>query len=269
MKMKKDLEIINEQQVMGKYFRMYGSIENPLFLAKDVSEWIEHSDISRMMSLVDEEEKLKRTLYVSGQNREMWLLTEDGLYEILMLSRKPIAKEFKREVKRILKTIRKTGGMVANTEMFVESYFGNLDENTKQFITITLDDKKKLLEENKRQKKEISHQQDVIIGLVEDVDLATKRQRLQQIMRYGFESPQQMSNKWRLLYSEFEKKYHLDLDRRMKSKETLAMKPKIKNKIDYIDKVLDQTPELYSLACKIFENDVESLKEEWFEVVSR
>lgn len=41
-----------------------------------------------MVNLVDEEEKLKRTLYVSGQNREMWFLTEDGLYEVLMQSRK-------------------------------------------------------------------------------------------------------------------------------------------------------------------------------------
>lgn len=51
-----------------------------------------------MLSLVDDGEKLKRTLYVSGQNREMWFLTEDGLYEVLMQSRKPIAKKFKRWV---------------------------------------------------------------------------------------------------------------------------------------------------------------------------
>ncbi|MCU5430713.1 hypothetical protein [Bacillus anthracis] len=49
---------------------------------------MEHTDLSRMVGLVDEEEKLKRTLYVSGQNREMWFLTEDGLYEVLMQSRK-------------------------------------------------------------------------------------------------------------------------------------------------------------------------------------
>ena len=52
----------------------------------------------KMLSVVDDGEKLKRTLYVSGQNREMWFLTEDGLYEVLMQSRKPIAKKFKRWV---------------------------------------------------------------------------------------------------------------------------------------------------------------------------
>lgn len=35
-------------------------------------------------------------LYASGQVRKMWFLTEDGLYEVLMQSRKPIAKEFKK-----------------------------------------------------------------------------------------------------------------------------------------------------------------------------
>lgn len=105
--MSKLMNVINEQEVLGKEFRIYGDFENPLFLAKDVATWIEHTDLSRMVNLVDNEEKLKRTLYVSGQNREMWFLTEDGLYEVLMQSRKPIAKQFKKQVKIILKELRK------------------------------------------------------------------------------------------------------------------------------------------------------------------
>lgn len=104
-----DLKIIEQREVLGKEFKIYGDFENPLFLAKDVANWIEHSDISTMMRTVDDNEKLLQTLFVSGQNREMWFLTEDGLYEVLMQSRKPIAKEFKKEVKQILKTIRKHG----------------------------------------------------------------------------------------------------------------------------------------------------------------
>ena len=98
-----DLKIIEQREVLGKEFKIYGNFENPLFLAKDVANWIEHSDISTMMRTVDDNEKLIQTLFASGQNREMWFLTEDGLYEVLMQSRKPIAKEFKREVKQILK----------------------------------------------------------------------------------------------------------------------------------------------------------------------
>ncbi len=103
------ITVFKQQQVFAKNFRVFGSIDEPLFLAKDVAEWIEHTDLSRMMDLVDDVEKLKRTLYVSGQNREFWFLTEDGLYEILMQSRKPIAKAFKKEVKKILRDIRMYG----------------------------------------------------------------------------------------------------------------------------------------------------------------
>lgn len=112
-----NLEVLNEQEVLGKHFRVYGTIDEPLFLAKDVAEWIEHTDLSRMVDLVDEGEKLKRTLYVSGQNREVWLLTEDGLYEVLMQSRKPIAKQFKKKVKEILHTIRKHGAYMTDTTL--------------------------------------------------------------------------------------------------------------------------------------------------------
>lgn len=99
-------QILDRREILDKDVITYGDLENPLFLAKDVASWIDHTDLSRMVALVDEDEKLKRTLYVSGQNREMWFLTEEGLYEILMQSRKPMAKEFKKRVKKLLKEIR-------------------------------------------------------------------------------------------------------------------------------------------------------------------
>ena len=110
------LQIIKEQEVLGKQFKIYGDKDNPLFLAKDVASWIEHSDVSTMLRKIDEDEKLIQTLFVSGQNREVAMLTEDGLYEVLMQSRKPIAKQFKKEVKKILKQIRQTGGYIPTTE---------------------------------------------------------------------------------------------------------------------------------------------------------
>ena len=94
-----------------------------MFLAKEVAECIDYAktsqgyyDVSRMVGTVDEEEKHLRTIFVDGRNYEMWFLTEDGLYEVLFQSRKPIAKEFKKGVKEILKTIRKTGGYIATKQ---------------------------------------------------------------------------------------------------------------------------------------------------------
>ncbi len=101
------LQIIEQREILGKQLTMYGDFEEPLFLAKEVAEWIENKQPTQMVELVDEDEKLKCIINTSGQNREMWFLTENGLYEVLMQSRKPIAKQFKKEVKTLLKNIRK------------------------------------------------------------------------------------------------------------------------------------------------------------------
>ena len=111
-----NLQVIYNQEVLGQDFKIYGTKEEPLFLAKDVANWIEHKNITHMMNTVDEDEKLTYTICNSGQGREMWFLTENGLYEVLMQSRKPIAKQFKKKVKEILKQIRKTGGYIPVAE---------------------------------------------------------------------------------------------------------------------------------------------------------
>lgn len=108
----KELKVFKQQEVLSKEFKIYGDIENPLFLAKDVAEWIDYSEsnVSKMLKKVDEEEKTVRTISTSGNYKtRVYFLTEDGLYEVLMQSRKPIAKQFKKEVKKILKQIRKDG----------------------------------------------------------------------------------------------------------------------------------------------------------------
>lgn len=112
------LQVFNEQEVLGKDFRIYGSPDEPLFLAKDVANWIEHSDTSKMIRSVDENEKVKNNVPTLGGMQESWFLTEDGLYEVLMQSRKPIAKQFKKEVKTILKSVRKHGAYM--TESTIE-----------------------------------------------------------------------------------------------------------------------------------------------------
>ena len=138
--MNKEIKVIDEREVLGKHFRVYGDIENPLFLAKDVAEWIEHSDRNKMLKAVDEDEKVKNIIPTLGGNQEMWLLTEDGLYEVLMQSRKPIAKQFKKEVKKILKQIRLTGGVVIEDreEEFINNYFTSFSDDVKKAMVLDL-----------------------------------------------------------------------------------------------------------------------------------
>ncbi len=111
-----DLQIIEQRKVLEQEFKIYGSFEKPLFLAKDVARWIEHNKPSEMLRNIDNDEKIKVFINPSDNidkvfqaNTEYWFLTEDGLYEVLMQSRKPIAKVFKKEVKKILKELRLNG----------------------------------------------------------------------------------------------------------------------------------------------------------------
>lgn len=110
-----EMQVLQRTTLLGKELTVYGNAENPLFLARDVAEWIEYdtNKIGQMLQTVDDDEKLTTTIYRSGQNRQVWMLTENGLYEVLMQSRKPIAKQFKKGVKAILKEIRTKGGYMA------------------------------------------------------------------------------------------------------------------------------------------------------------
>lgn len=117
------IQVLSETELLGHKFTVYGTAENPLFLAKEVAECIDYAKRSNgsynttmMLQSVDEEEKVANIVDTLGGNQQVWFLTEDGLYEVLMQSRKPIAKEFKKGVKEILKTIRKTGGYLATKQ---------------------------------------------------------------------------------------------------------------------------------------------------------
>lgn len=105
--MSEKLCVLTEQEVLGEQFTIYGTFDRPLFFAKDVAKRIEHSNVSIMLSKVDEDEKQLIQIGTLNNAYSAWFLTEDGLYEVLMQSRKPIAKQFKKQVKKILKGLRK------------------------------------------------------------------------------------------------------------------------------------------------------------------
>lgn len=119
-----NMVVIKETEVLGRMFKVYGTVEEPLFLAKDVAEVIEYSktsegyyNVSMMLRSIDDDEKITINIVDSETNRarNQWFLTENGLYEVLMQSRKPIAKAFKKEVKKILKALRLNQVELVNT----------------------------------------------------------------------------------------------------------------------------------------------------------
>lgn len=80
------------------------------FVAKDVCEVLELSDVSMSVAKLDDDEKLVQKLFVSGQNRDMIIVNESGLYTLIMRSNKPEAKRFRKWVtSEVLPSIRATG----------------------------------------------------------------------------------------------------------------------------------------------------------------
>lgn len=108
-----EIKIISKSTFLDKEIDVWGSIENPLFRANDVQSWLGLKNVSRAVANVDEDERLNLKLSRGGS---MWFLTEEGVYELLMQSRKPIAKQFKKGVKKILHEIRTKGGYIASTD---------------------------------------------------------------------------------------------------------------------------------------------------------
>ncbi len=90
---------------MNNWYKFHPNFNNKIFLAKDVANWIGHSNVSKMVSNIDEDEKEIHQLSTLTNGYSATFLTEDGLYEVLMQSRKPIARQFKKEVKKTLLTI--------------------------------------------------------------------------------------------------------------------------------------------------------------------
>lgn len=109
------IQVLKQSELLGHQFTVYGTPEKPLFLAKEIAECIDYdkSSLNKLVASVDDDEKVRNIIPTPGGNQQVWMLTEDGLYEVLMQSRKPIAKQFKKGVKQILHEVRTTGGYIA------------------------------------------------------------------------------------------------------------------------------------------------------------
>ena len=69
----------------------------------------------------------------------MTVINESGLYALIVSSKLPDAKKFKRWVTHdVLPTIRKTGGYVSNEDLFLNTYLPYADDGTKKLFSATL-----------------------------------------------------------------------------------------------------------------------------------
>lgn len=121
----------------------------PWFVAADVCRALDLSNPTIATNRLDEDERAKFNL---GRQGDGTIINESGLYSLVLGSRKPEAKAFKRWITHdIIPTIRKTGGYVNDTAQFVESYFGQLEPSQKHALTIMFEESKRMSAQLKEQ----------------------------------------------------------------------------------------------------------------------
>lgn len=104
----------------GKKVRTLKVNDEPYFVGKDVATILGYSDTNQAIrNHVDDEDKLTRKFNGSGQNRSMTIINESGLYSLILSSKMPNAKRFKRWVtSEVLPAIRKHGAYMTDEKAF-------------------------------------------------------------------------------------------------------------------------------------------------------
>lgn len=259
--MKNQLEIFKNEQ-FGEV--RVSIIDNePWFVGKDVAEILgyERPD-NAIRNHVDEEDKLMHQISASGQNRNMIIINESGLYSLVLSSKLPEAKKFKRWVtSEVLPTVRKNGmfavdELLDNPDLLIATATKLKEERIARLEA----EKKALLAE-----KEAKFQKNIVEGLAGSIELADKQARINQIIRTSKENPRE---KYRKLYDEFNRKYHMNIDTRHKNAIAKGEIKKTTSKLTYICEHLDMVDELYEVVVKVFATDVDRLVQEMYEVRS-
>ena len=126
----------------------------PWLVGKDVAKALKYKDPSDALKRhVDDEDKLTRCFTDSGQRREMYIINESGFYSLVLGSKLPSAKRFKRWVtSEVLPSIYRTG-----------SYTRDGSANP-SLISVLVDELKGL----KREMKIISERQKILASYIAD-----------------------------------------------------------------------------------------------------
>lgn len=127
--------------------------DEPYFVGKDVAIALGYerpTDAARKH--IDPEDRGVAKIETPSGTQEMTVINESGLYSLILSSKLPTAKKFKRWITHdVIPAIRKTGGYVNDTAQFVDYYFGQLEPNQKQALTMMFDESKRMSNQLKEQ----------------------------------------------------------------------------------------------------------------------
>jgi len=135
------MKIVGQIQFDGHILEVYDSLDEPYFLAVDIAKLIDYSagKTGQMLDMVEKDEYLTTLMYRAGQRRQVYMVTELGLYNILSQSTKPLARKWRRVVHSNLILLRKQNQMTIEGQfeewnMLAEDLF--IDPETGELMEI-------------------------------------------------------------------------------------------------------------------------------------
>lgn len=130
----------------------------PYFVGKDIAEILIYREPHKaIVNHVEEDDRIKHPIIDElGRNQETWIINESGLYSLIMSSKLPSAKKFKKWVtSEVLPAIRKTGGYIAGEENMTEDELVLKAMNVLNAKVENLKQKNALLEADNNQKDQL------------------------------------------------------------------------------------------------------------------
>ena len=134
---------MNELQIFKshEFGEIRTTIQNgePWFVAADVCKALDIENNRKATNRLDDDEKGVTLSDTLGGKQKLTIVNEAGLYSLVLGSRKPEAKAFKRWITHeVLPTIRRTGGYVNSADAFIEHYLPHADESTRTMFRAQL-----------------------------------------------------------------------------------------------------------------------------------
>lgn len=125
----------------------------PYFVGKDVAVALGYKEPQKAVrERVAPEDRGVSKMDTPGGKQEMAIINESGLYSLILSSKLPSAKAFKRWITaEVLPVIRKTGGYVNDTAQFVDYYFADCNTYGRKAITLMLNETKRMANQLKAQ----------------------------------------------------------------------------------------------------------------------
>lgn len=246
----------------------------PWFVGKDVAEALGYKNTRQAISTnIMDDDRGVHSVDTPSSTQQMTIINESGLYSLILSSKLPSAKKFKHWVtSEVLPSIRKTGGYVDEnrSDLFLDTYLPFADDTTRTLFKSTLDvinSQNEMIRQKNQEilekTEQIDYQTNVIHGLTKDIPTADMRHILNRILRNNHGK---FERRWMVLYREFDNIYKFDTRARYENYMISGKKPKVKNRLDYIDKVLNMLPQLFDVATKLFESDVNELVQQMYDV---